>query len=1161
MTLSIHIFGKPRLLIDTTIVRFVAPPKAFPLLAYLLLHRSQPIDRQQIAFALWPDNPEADGRSNLRRHLHHVQRALPPAPPGQPWLLLHGTTVQWNPHADFWLDVAEFERLAAQPATLAEAVRLYQGELLETVYDDWVFFERERLHQAYLNALYQLAVQRRSRCQYGDAAAYAQQLLSHEPFREDALRQLIAARYQAGDRAGAIAEYEQFVKRLRQEMDAAPMPETVALYKTVFNNDRLMGEKPLAPPVEDMPPLKPPIAQSFVGRQAEMARLTAWWSQAARGRGGLVLISGEAGIGKSRLAREMGLLAESQGARLLYGACPPGEERPYQAVSEALQSAIPMLVNPAQDTLRLAALAVLLPALHQHLSLPNLPPLVPEREQLRLFDAVATSLEKLAAPHPLFIIFEDLHWAGLSTLALIEFLARRAAHTPLLLVVTYRDEEVQRTHPLRALLRRLQSEKLVHPLALRRLDAHAVRALAEDAQLPDAAEMAQRLHATSEGNPLFLRLLVQYCQENGSLADGELPRDVWAAVSQRLARLSSLGRAYAQVAAVLGLTFDAEAAREIGGWDECQALDALSELLDQRLSHDVEQGNDYIFAHHLVQATLYQEIPAAKRRQRHRRAAEVLEDLYPERCGDLAGALAKHFDLGGEAQRAIPYYLREAQQRLALFADPEALAALDRALALVDQKASTTSADAIELLLLREAIYSRRGERQQQQEDLQRLEQLSIALGEPELACEVLTRRISYFKGIDDRTAHKQAIDELKRQAQALGSPPWQAEATFAEGNYYKLTNEFSEAVVYLQDALERYRALQNIQRQTVCCCHLAEVFVILRQVEEAERWGQQALALCSDQVPASHLLNALWGLAANGLMVNDLERCLKYAGELLSAAERASDRTWQAAAHRLLGMAYQHRFQIAETDRHLNEALHLYRLIQKPKGCSLALQSLGHLALSLGHYPSAMRHYQQSFKITEQLNDVGGMATECINLSCTASFDGDYLTEQKYAQQGVNLARQVQNRFLEAMALQNLGEAERELGDLDAARQHLNAALEILQTLSLAKECISVLSDLALAHWKAGDLPQALQRADEIMTGYPEVEGRDDNVHRFLWSAARIWHAAGQTEQAEQALAQAYRTYQEASAAIPDAESRLAFSHMLHNCQIAAAYERGEWI
>ncbi len=1161
MTLSIYIFGKPRLLIDTTIVRFAVPPKAFPLLAYLLLHRSRPMERQQIAFALWPDTPEADGRSNLRRHLHHVQHALPPAPPDRPWLLLYGTTVQWNPRADFWLDVAEFERLSAQPATLAEAVQLYQGDLLETVYDDWVFFERERLYQSYLNALYQLAVQRRSRCQYGDASAYAQQLLNHEPFREDALRQLIAARYQAGDRAGAIAEYEQFVKHLRQEMDAAPMPETVSLYETVRNNGRLVGDAPPVPPAEDALPIQPPAVQPFVGRQAEMARLSAWWNQAARGCGGLVLISGEAGIGKTRLAREMGLLAESQGARLLYGANPPGEERPYQAVSEALQSAIPMLVNLGADAPCLAALAVLLPKLHQSLELPSLPTLEPEREQLRLFDAVATSLEKLAAPHPLFVILEDLHWAGASTLALLAFIARRAAQSPLLLVVTYRDEEVQRSHPLHLLRRRLQGEKLVHLLALRRLDAEAVRTLAEDTQLPGAAEMAQRLHAASEGNPLFLRLLLRHWQESGSLADSDLPRDLRAAVSQRLARLSSPGRAYAEVAAVLGMTFDADAAREIGGWDECQALDALNELLDQRISHDIEQGNEYIFAHHLVQATLYQEIPPAKCRQRHRRAAEVLEDLYPERCSELAGALAKHYDLGGEAQRAIPYYLQKAQQRLALFADPEALAALDRALALVDQNADSPSPAAIELLLLREAIYNRRGERPQQQEDLQRLEQVSIALGKPDLACEVLRRRIIYYTRVNDFPALKQALEALKQQAQALGSPLWQAEAAFAEGIYYKVTNEHPQAVVYLQEALERYRNLQNIPQQIACCAKLTEVSINLRQVDQAEGWGQQALALCSDQAPADHVLNALWGLAANRMMVNDLERCLKYAAELLAAAERASDRNWQAAAHRLMGMAYQHQFQIAETTRHLNEALRLYRLIQKPKGYALTLQSLGHLALSLGHYPAANHYYQQALEIKEQLSDANGMATECINLSCAASFGADFVAEQKYAQRAVSLARQIENHYLEAMALQNLGEAERELGDLDAARQHLNAALEILQSLSLVKECVCVLSDLALADWKAGDLPQALQHAEEIMTSYPEVEGRDDNAHRYAWSAARIWHAAGQTEHAAQALAQAYRTYQEASAAIPDAESRQAFSNMLHNCQIVAAYERGEWI
>ncbi len=1159
MSLAIHIFGKPSLLIDATPVRFAAPPKTFPLLAYLLLHRSQPVDRQQIAFALWPDDPEASGRSNLRRHLHHLQRALPPPAPGRPWLLLEGATVQWNPQADYWLDVAEFEQGIAQPETLAQAVPLYRGDLLETVYDDWVFFERERLREACLNALYQLAVQCRARCQYSEAAAYAQQILNHEPFREDALRQLMAARYQAGDRAGAMAEYERFTRQLSDEMDAEPMPETRSLHEIVLHNGRLMGET-TPPPVENAPAQTQPAPPAFVGRQPEMARLATLWNRAARGRGGLVLLSGEAGVGKSRLVSEMALSVESQGARLLYGATPPDGEHPYQAVSEALQTVLPMLADPGEDMQQLAALAALLPELRQRLRLPTLPDLEPDREKLRLFDAIATSLESLAAPRPLLIVLEDLHWAGASTLELVEFLARRAANGPLLLIATYREEEIPRSHPLRGLRQRLRAEKIAEHIALHCLDVAAVRALAEDTHLPGAAEMAQRLHTASEGNPLFLSLLLRHWQETGSLAEAHLPQDIRAAISQRLTHLSPLGRAYAEVAAILGLTYDAEAVREIGGWEECQALDALGELLDRRVSRDVGRQDEYIFAHHLVQATLYHEIPAKKRRQRHRRAAEVLEELYPERGDELAGALAKHYDLGGAAQRAIPYYRREAQGRLALFADPEALAALDRALALASQGAFTSPRDTLELLLLRESIYRRHGERPQQKADLEQMEGLAATLQDPALTCEILKRRILYYRGIDDYLAVKQAVDELKHQAQALGSPLWQTEAALAEGNYYKLIHDMPQAIARLQDVLASYQALHNSPQQVLCCCQLSEIYINQRQVDEAERWAQKALALCSGEAPIYHLLNTLWNLSANGLIANDLERCLEYAGQLLSAAERASDRTWQAAAHRLMGMAYQRQFRIAQARQHLEEALRLYSLIQKTKGRSLTLQSLGHLALSLGHYPAANSLYQQALEIEERMGYVENMANECINLSYAASFQADYAAEQKYAQRGVTLARQVSNRYLEAMALQNLGEAERELGDLAAARRDLHAALSILEELALTKDRISVLSDLALAHWQAGDLPQALQCAAEILACYPEVEGRDDNTQRYLWSAARIWHAAGQAEQAGQALAQAYHTYQQALAAIPDPESRQAFAQMLHNCQIVAAQERGVW-
>src|SRR5207248_10110664 len=136
--LCIHLFGEPRCFLDGEPLKLSAPPKTMPLWAYLLLHRTHPVARETLALTLWPDEPESEVRANLRRHLHHLQRALPPAPPNRPWLLSDAETLCWNPQADAWLDVAEFERLSADPARLPEAVELYTGDLLAHVYEDWL---------------------------------------------------------------------------------------------------------------------------------------------------------------------------------------------------------------------------------------------------------------------------------------------------------------------------------------------------------------------------------------------------------------------------------------------------------------------------------------------------------------------------------------------------------------------------------------------------------------------------------------------------------------------------------------------------------------------------------------------------------------------------------------------------------------------------------------------------------------------------------------------------------------------------------------------------------------------------------------------------------------------------------------------------------------
>ncbi|MBN2149536.1 MAG: AAA family ATPase [Anaerolineales bacterium] len=1166
MSLVIHLLGQPKLLLDSSPLPFNAPPKTLPLLAYILLHRFEILERQQVAFALWPDEPESAARANLRRHLHHLQRVFPSAHPASHWLLGDTRTIRWNTASDVWLDVAEFERLASNPETLPEAVRLYTGDLLETIYDDWIFFERERLQQMFHNCLSQLVFQYRACRDFSTAIAFAQQLLAHDPFREDTLRQLIALRYESGDRASAIQDYEAFEHRLRQEMDVAPMPETQALREMILRNARLPGITVTSTPKASQAPIKPSTISNlpFVGRTDEMSLLTAFWDRATHGRGSLVLIGGEAGVGKTRLARELALHAEQQGSRVLYGGSTPGELRPYQAVCEVLQASLPLLAAIDNAPLHLAALAALIPELKTRLRLPSLPPLDPDRERTRLFDAIATCLTKLAEPRPLLIILEDWHWAGEASVALLEFLARRATGHPLLIIGTYREEETPRIHPLRALRRCLQTENLAEHLPLSRLSFQAVASLVSQIATSQG-ELANRLYAESEGNPLFIEMLWQSWQESSPAASPpsptSLPGGVRTAITRRLERLPAPSRAYAEVAAVLGSAFDAEVVREVGGWDEAQAFDALRELLDSRLVRDAESRSrfDYIFSHHLIQTTLYTETPPAKRKRRHHRAAEILESLYPARRAEMSAELASHYDHGGAPAQAIPHYLASAHQRLSIFADAEALSDLDRALHLAGESPdNATTQTVVELLLARESIHYRRGERSEQHTDLQRLQQFSES--DPELKCDVLRRLILYHKGKDERAIHQEMVIALKGQAHLLGSPRWQAEAAHAEGNYLKLINEFPAAIPLLQEALELYKEIGDCRGQVSCCCTLSEGYIDLRQSAEAEAWARKALALCDSDVPVHQLMNTLWNISANGLVVKDLPRCLSYAQKLLETAEQAHDPVWQAAAHRLMGMAYRQQFRIPEARRHLNAALERYTLSQKPKGCALTIQILGHVELSLGNYPAARQHYQQAFDIEERLGDLNGMASEAINLSCAAAFQEDYPADRSYAQQALSFATRIDNHFLQAVALQNLGEAESYLGDLPSACQHILDALALLDDPSLVNERTSILADLALVELKAGDLPAAIQAAEEVISLYPQVAGTDDNVHRYLWAAAQVLLAAGQTKRAHQSLAQAYQDFQRDLSSIPDPDARQAFTNMRHNRQITAAYERDNW-
>jgi predicted ATPase/DNA-binding SARP family transcriptional activator len=296
--LEIRLLGTPEFAFEGAAFRFAAPPRTLPLLAWLLLHRRAPLARDAVAFAFWPDSAEEDARSDLRRHLYYLTKALP-ARNGEPWLVTDKKTIAWNARAACAFDVADFERLAADAATFEDAVRLYRGPLLEGVDDEWIEPERERLQKLAETALQALIVRERER-DPARALRFAQQLLRVDPWREDAVRDAIELRHRGGDRAGALREYRDFAARLRRELDVAPMPETTAVYESIANSADPVPVRtaPAAPPAARITNL-PARSAPLIGRDAALADVRALLESTR-----VATLAGTGGVGKTRLAIE-----------------------------------------------------------------------------------------------------------------------------------------------------------------------------------------------------------------------------------------------------------------------------------------------------------------------------------------------------------------------------------------------------------------------------------------------------------------------------------------------------------------------------------------------------------------------------------------------------------------------------------------------------------------------------------------------------------------------------------------------------------------------------------------------------------------------------------------------------------------------------------------
>jgi DNA-binding SARP family transcriptional activator len=656
--------------------------RAESLLGYLLLHRDAPQPRQRLAFLLWPGSTERQAQTNLRKVLHSLRRALP----GADGLIEVGPrTLRWRADAPLWLDVEHFERALAE-GRLGEAVETYAGELLEGSYDEWLVDERERLAGLYLEALERLTRQHESSARWPDAIRCAERLVAQDPLREESHRLLMQLCRASGDRARAVRAYHVCAATLERELGIEPSAETRAVYESLVAaapaGSGVLAAAPAGGPPASAARTTAPSMSPFVGRADEQARLAALWRAAAAGRAQLVLVTGEAGVGKTRLVDE---LRAHAGAVTVEGRAYPAEGPLAYGVATAWLRSEPVAARLSRlERPHLTELARLLPELATHVPPPE--PLPEAELRRRLFAAIARAV--LAAGAPLLLIADDVQWADVQSLRLIHYLLRTAPSARLLIAATARREELDEGHPLADLATGLHALGRFTEIGLGRLGRDDTALLAKritGAPL-DTAEF-ERLYSGSEGNPLYVVEALQ--------PDAPAAHKVQAVIAGRLARLSPPAAALAGVAAAIGRAFTAGVLSTATELDDQAFVAALDELWRRGIVR-AHGPSAYDFSHGRIRDAAYAMLSPPRRRQAHLAVAQALEgseDAAP-------AALALHYEDAGATAEAVRWHERAAEAAQWLHAHAEAVHALERALALSENLPPGRSTAELQLRLL-----------------------------------------------------------------------------------------------------------------------------------------------------------------------------------------------------------------------------------------------------------------------------------------------------------------------------------------------------------------------------------------------------------------------------------------------------------------------------
>ena len=1062
------------------------PRKTQALLTFLALRPGREHTRDKLTALLWADADDGHARHSLRQALFGLRRALGQARD----VLVEGDTLALDP-AGVDVDAVTFERLLgkATPAAVKEAAGVYLGDLLDGVFvgeapfDDWLRGERARLREMAITALSALLAEQTGAAATEEALQTAMRLLALDPLQESAHRSLMQLYEQQGRRASALRQYQVCVDLLRRELGVEPQPATRELYQTILR------ESPAARTAEPARSLRPPSRgrrprsaarapaaanpdSPLVGRTTELGRIEEALGLGSKGLGQVLVLTGDAGIGKTRLVEHVVSEAARRGHRVLVGRCHETEQiLPFRPWVDALREGQVVSDVDALDALG-PVWRIELSRLLPELGTPGVFPSGTRDDYVRIFEAVTGLLGHVASVTPLVVILEDLHWADEMSVRLFSFFGRRVQTIPVLLIGTARAEEVIDTTVLRTALDELEREQSRARVALGPLsDADTgalVMAMAPAGRREASIDaIAQRIWTLSEGNPFVIVETVRALQDRTALSDEAsvaLPPRVRDVIAARLARLGDSARQVCAAAAVVGgeLGFPLLAAAASLG--HLETARAVEELVRRRVLTSAGEG--FRFTHDRVRDVAYDGLLPPARQALHGAVARAIEQLDADRLEEIYDRLAHHYLRADEPSRAIPYLVHFAEQARQRYAFDDAARSLDQALAQA-QRLPASERDRC-------------------------LVDVSVRQG-------WVLSMLGRFRQILD------LLGPLRARVEALQEPALAGPYFFRLGLTYSYLSRHDDAVAAATRAIEeaRHSGDQTVTGQALYVLSLTSFFAAKPLDGMAQ--ARQAVAALEQTTSRDWLGLTYWMLGLHCLMLGKFDEALDAEARVAGIADAIADARLQSFAAFSTGWIHatmgEWELAIEATQRGLDVA-------RDPVSDTGARSYLGHAHLGRGDIETARALLERSLEDYGKLGLRQPAARVMAFLSEAHVQSGALARGRELASESLALNREVTYGWGIGYAERILGRIARLEGRRADAARHLGDALATFTAVPCPFEVARTHLELAELAGTGGERETTARHLEEarrlfVELGAPRYVERADALGREVVAKA----------------------------------------------------------